>query len=196
MVESPNAISFEAARRSTAVHGSGASRTSWNSTGSAGGGFDRGVDAGGVGVEEPRRSVRDLALLALGDAAHPDRSHQHVGLQGVRARELGQAPGGRAAEELELPQPVLAVAEPQREARVGSAARAHVRNAEAVAEDLDGRVEAAKPQTAGRLRQRALEELVPEAEARAREHAARGAGDQALFRGHWHDPDSFRRARS
>ena len=55
--------------------------------------------------------------------------------------ELGQPPGGRAAEELELPEPVLAVAEAERERDVVRRAGAHVRNAEAVAQDVDGRLQ-------------------------------------------------------
>ena len=90
-----------------AFQGSGSSRRSWNSIGSARRRVDRGVDAGHVGGRERGAAGVDLARLALGHAAHAERAHQPVGRQGVRAGELGQAAGGRAAEELELPQPVL-----------------------------------------------------------------------------------------
>ena len=103
----------------------------------------------------------DLARLALGHAPHAERAHQAVGGQGVRPGELRQAAGGRAAEELELPQPVLAVAEPEREAQVVRRPGRDVRDAEAVAQDLERRVHAAQHQPARGLRQRAPEELEP-----------------------------------
>ena len=94
-----------------------------------------------------------VARLALGHAAHAERAHQAVGRQRLRARELGQPPGGRAAEELELPQPVLAVAEAEREAQVVRRARGDVGHAEAVAQDLHRRVDPAQHQAAGGLGQ-------------------------------------------
>ena len=62
-------------------------------------------------------------------------------------------------------------------ANVTSCARAgaHVRNAEAVAQDVDGRLEPAQAQPAGGARQRPPEELVPEA-GRAERGAERAAG--------------------
>jgi hypothetical protein len=101
-----------------------------------------GVDAGHVCRGEPGRIGLQLTGLALGRPAHAERAHQPVSGQRVLPGELGQAPRGGAAEELELPEPVLAVAEAERERDVVHAAGPHVRHAEAVAQDVHGRLEA------------------------------------------------------
>jgi hypothetical protein len=162
LVERPKAISFKQVDPGPRL---GLQPRELELDGQRRGSVDRGVDAGGVSVQERAQERADLSLLTLRHAAHAERAHQQVRAQRVRAGELGQAAGGGPAEELELPQPVLPVAEAEREARVGRAAGAQVRHAVAVTQDLDRRFEPSQPQAAGGLRKRSLEELVPEADA-------------------------------
>ena len=116
-VESPKPISLAAASRSTVVHGSGSRRSSWNSTGSAAGRVDRGVDAGRVGGRRTGAMRGDSSRASRSAARRMPsvRISRSAGSASVPG-ELGQPPGRRAAEELELPEPVLAVAEAEREA--------------------------------------------------------------------------------
>jgi hypothetical protein len=109
---------------------------------------DRGVDAGHVRRRERHHSRVHRARLALRHAPQPERPHQAVGWEGFGTGELRQAAGCCAAEELELPQPVLPVAEPQREADIVRRARGDVGDTEPVAQDLQGRIHAAQLQAA------------------------------------------------
>ena len=106
-VESPKPISFAAASRSTVFHGSGSRRRSWNSTGSARAESIAALMPVTYAVARAATRGGQLTRLALGDAAHAERAHQPVRGQGVLPGELGQPPGGGAAEELELPETVL-----------------------------------------------------------------------------------------
>ena len=51
------------------------------------------------------------ARLAIGLARQPEDAHEAVGAEAGRAEQLGQPPAHEAPHELELPQPVLGVAE-------------------------------------------------------------------------------------
>ena len=71
-----------------------------------------------------------------------------VNVERVLAEDLGQAAGGEAARQLHLPQAVLRVAEPLAEEGVERLASADVRNAPAIAHDLDRGAQALEPDLA------------------------------------------------
>src|SRR5439155_19074695 len=87
-----------------------------------------------------------------------------VHVERVRPAELGQAPGRRAAEELELPEPVLPVAEADRVGEVDVAPCADVRDAQTITNHVDRRLEPSQPDAPARPRQWPAEKLVPEPE--------------------------------
>ena len=145
-----------ASRRRAGPHsdqGSGSRRRIWNSIGSARGVLDRRVDAGRVRVSlVAQRRRRARVVSRCGDAA-AGRACASAGRRAACPAPANsrQPPGRRAAEELELPEAVLAVAEADREDQVDRAARADVRNAVAVAQHVDRRLEPPQPQAAAGL---------------------------------------------
>ena len=116
-------------------------------------GGEEGVDAGGVGLEQPHRFAVQHAQVRLRRAAHAERAQEPVGLQPARADDFGQAAGGHAPAHFHLPEAVLRVHEAEREARILQAGREDVRNAVAVAQDLDRAAEAGEADLALGLRQ-------------------------------------------
>src|SRR5919109_2275011 len=98
--------------------------------------LDRGVDPRRIGLEAVPNEAVDRLSLAAGEPVKSQRAHQAIDLQARWSRELREPSGGRAPEELELPQPVLAVAEAHRKGEIEMAARAYVRHAQAIADDV------------------------------------------------------------
>src|SRR4029450_8414347 len=94
----------------------------------------------------------DHVGLALGGTSKAQRAHQPVDLQRLGTRELRQPARRCPAEELELPEAVLAVAEAESKGQIEIAPRADVGNAVAVTQDVDRCLEPAQRHTAGGLR--------------------------------------------
>ena len=128
---------------------------------------DRRVDAGGVGLEQCAGRLVEGGGLALGAAAEAERAHEAVDLEAGLAGELADPAGRAAAEELELPEPVLADGEALPEGEVLARARADVRDAEAVAADRDRLLDAGDRDLAADLRERLAEQAAPGGEGEA-----------------------------
>ena len=97
---------------STGRQGSKSSRSSCISKGSAvrvGGG---GVDARAEALQQVAQLGVERGRLALGDAADAEGAHQPVDRQPLRPGDLRHPALDRAAVEVHLPEPVLAVAKP------------------------------------------------------------------------------------
>jgi hypothetical protein len=116
---------------------------------------DEGIDAGGVGVEQPQRLGVEVAQIRLGGAPHAERAHEAVGFQAGRPYHLREAPGGDAPVHLHLPQPVLGVHVAEREMRVVERAGEDVRDAESVAQHLGPGLQAPRQKLALRKGKRA-----------------------------------------
>jgi hypothetical protein len=97
-----------------------------------------------------------------------ERAHEAVGREAAQPRELGHAPGGDAAVELELEEAILGDREALPEAEVLDGARLDAWDAEGVAGDRDGRGQALDGLGAARLRQRRAQEPVPQRAQRSR----------------------------
>ena len=157
------------------------SRRSWSSTGS---GRSRGgrVDAGAERLELGAQPRLERLGLALGGASQPQGAHEAVRLQprlGRRSRTAGRsrcAGRGRAARG----GPGRGRS-PRRTTGRACESGADVRNPPAVAPDLDRSLEPVEPQPARGARQRAAEELPPQARGgrrrQRRERRRRGARD-------------------
>ena len=145
LVERPKPISLAAASRSTVFHGSGSRRSSWNSTGSARGRVDRGVDARHVGGRE-RPPSRATARAPRARRRGACRACASAGRRAARPRPANSdsRPAVARRKNSSCQSRSCAVAEAEREGDVVRRARAHVRHAEAVAQDVDGRLQPAQ----------------------------------------------------
>ena len=121
----------------------------------------RGVTPRPYAVEVVAGAVAEPRDLRLGGPPQPERAHQYVGLERLLAGELRHPAGREAAVELELPEPVLAVAEAVAEAEVDGRLRRDPRYAEAVAGDLDRRLQARRRAACPRSGEAAAPEPVP-----------------------------------
>jgi hypothetical protein len=98
----------------------------------------RRVDPRGVGAHRRAEPLFQLRLLAQRDPPQAESADEAVELHPLSAGDLRQPTRGQAAVEVELPEPVLAVAVALAEPEVSLARGADVRNAPAVAPDLHG----------------------------------------------------------
>ena len=137
---SPSAWRRRAGRPWSTARARGAA--SWNSIGSARAESIAALMPATYAVARAATPGRQLARLALGDAAHAERAHQPVGGQGVRARRTRTAArrwrGGRTRAARAGPAPWQ---KPSANVEVVRRARADVRDAEAVAQDVDRRLQ-------------------------------------------------------
>ena len=115
---------------------------------------DRGVDAGGIGLEQCQRGRVEAGRRALGAAGKPERADEPVVRQSRCAQHLGQSALARQPVELHLPQPVLAMEEAQRQVGVGLALRCDVWDRTGIAHDGDGCMQARQPGLPRQLGQR------------------------------------------
>ncbi len=81
------------------------------------------VDALAEALEQGQQLGIEGRRLALGRAADPQRAHQAVDRQPLGTRHLGDPTGDDAAVEVELPEPILAVAEALGEPKVARRGR-------------------------------------------------------------------------
>ena len=142
-------------------HGSNFSLRISNSKGSAAEGAVGGVDPGAIGLELGPQVRVEVVLLALGEIADAEGAHQPVARQARLAGDLREAPAGRPAVEVHLPEPVLGVDEPLGEPEVRAARRGDVGNAPAIPGDLDRRADPGGSKAALELRQRSAQQPVP-----------------------------------
>ena len=132
------------------------------------GGLRRGVDPGGHRLEVGSQLLIDLRRLAEPRAAQAERSHEPVRRKPGWSRDLGEPAVRDASIEVQLPEPVLALAEALREPQVVPGLGRDVGHPPTVAADLDHPVEAREPDRALGARAGAPQELPPEPGGRRR----------------------------
>ena len=98
--------------------------------------FHQGVDAGGERRQQRAGFLRQARPFVLGDLPQADRADQQIVLNGLRPHYLRQPAAGLAAEEVELPKPVLRHGVTKAEEQVLVVVGVDVRNAPVVAVDL------------------------------------------------------------
>jgi len=116
---------------------------------------------GEVGIHSRRIGVQQAAGFGVvmrevrfGHAPQPERAHEAVGLERVRAEDFGEAPRPQAPVHLHLPQPVLGVDEAEREVGVLERGGVDVRDTVAVAQHFRRCAQPGEHDFAARHRQR------------------------------------------
>jgi hypothetical protein len=115
---------------------------------------EKGVDAGGIGIEQAPRFGVEVLQVRFRHAAHAQGAQEAIGIERRGAEDLGEAPGGDAAAHFHLPQPVLRMQEAEGEIRVGDRGGIDVWHVVAVAQYFHRRDESGQRDFALCLRQR------------------------------------------
>jgi hypothetical protein len=105
-------------------------------------GLKEGVDAGAVGVQHGAGLGVEGGVVGAGAFGDPGAAHQDVLIDAGRPDVLGPAAGGAAAVVLHVPESILGVDVPLPEEDVVRGGGFDVGDAEAVADGLDGALEA------------------------------------------------------
>ncbi|MFE6533595.1 hypothetical protein ACFVMA_32160 [Streptomyces rochei] len=144
-----------------------------------------GVDALGVRLEVLLRGVRQLLVVLL--LRHPvpaQRAQELVVVHLALAEHLGQPPGGHVAAHVHLVEPVLRLDVPLRHEQVLLGGRVDLRDAVAVALDVDRAGQALQRERAGGLRERRADRAdgpVPAVHEAADDGQDQHEDDQAAF---------------
>jgi hypothetical protein len=119
------------------------------------------VDPGAQRLELGAQPRLERRRLPLGGPSQPHRAHESIRLQPGTPSDLGQPAGADAPVQVDLPEAVLAMAEPLTEPQVVPRSGGDVRNPPAVPPNLDPPLQPRKLQAALGAGQRAPEKLPP-----------------------------------